>query len=289
MSPREGVLISVVVHGLVLVVAMLVPQLAILQQLVPEPEPVVVEAVPEVEEPRFVFIQPRVEMPAPAPPPVAELSDLDREAQDPEMASLPGNPLPFALGNSPERIEEVPEEELAGGEGPEPPLEPEATIASREPLGETGLDFATAFESASPQGRDLLSDALRNLERYVQGQTFDNPQGGANEPGAEIQFDTRGVDFGPWLRRFVAEVYRNWFVPQAALVTRAQVVLQFNIHKNGHITDIRVVRPSGIASFNQAARNAIFASSPLDPLPEEYPIDPAFFTVTFYYGPPDRF
>ena len=288
MSRREGVLVSVAVHGFALVAATFLPQFAFLQQLFPEPQPIVAQVVREVveEEPRFVFVQPRIDTPAPEPPPVAELSDLDREAQDPEMAAPPENPLPFSLGNSSERIQEVPEEELAGGERPEPPLEPEATIASRGPLGATGLDVSRVFQSARPEGRELLDDALRNLERYVQGQTFNNPQGGADEPGAAIQFDTMGVDFGPWLRRFVAEVYRNWFVPQSAAVMRGQVVLQFNIYKDGRITDIQVVRPSAINGFNRAAYNAIFASSPLDPLPEEYPLDPAFFTVTFYYGLP---
>ena len=49
-----------------------------------------------------------------------------------------------------------------------------------------------------------LGDALRNLQRYVQNETFNNPQGGQDTPGASIQFDTKGVEFGPWLRRFVA-------------------------------------------------------------------------------------
>ena len=45
-----------------------------------------------------------------------------------------------------------------------------------------------------------------------------------------------------------------------------------------------VVQPSGVESFNIAARNAILGSNPVDPLPPEYPSDRAFFTVTFYYN-----
>lgn len=293
MSRREGILISVGVHGLVVLAVMLLPQLGFVQELFPKPAPLVTEAVPEIDEPedapRFVFVQPRVEVPTPEPPLVAELSDLDRRAQDPEIAGLPNNSLPFSLGNSPERILEIPEEELAGGDRSELLSEPDTTLASLAPLGESGLDFATELNVSPPQWRGLLEDALRNLERYVQGQTFNNPQGSADEPGAAIQFDTYGVDFGPWLRRFVAEVYQNWFVPKAAFAMRGVVVLQFNIYKNGRITDIVVARPSPIDSFNNAAYNAIYVSSPVDPLPQEYPLDPAFFTVTFYYGAPERF
>jgi len=129
-----------------------------------------------------------------------------------------------------------------------------------------------------------LGEALRNLERYVQNETFHNPQGGVTDPGATIQFDTKGVEFGPWLRRFVAQVRRNWFVPYAAMTFRGRVVLQFNIHKSGRITDIAVVSPSDINAFNLAANNAILGSNPTEPLPPEYPEPMAFFTVTFYYN-----
>jgi TonB family protein len=63
-----------------------------------------------------------------------------------------------------------------------------------------------------------------------------------------------------------------------------RVVLQFNIHKTGRITDIAVVGPSGIDAFNRAAYNAILGSSPTEPLPPEYPDEKALFTVTFYYN-----
>jgi len=125
---------------------------------------------------------------------------------------------------------------------------------------------------------------LRNLERYVQNETFHNPQGGTNDPGATIQFDTKGVEFGPWLRRFVAQVRRNWFVPYAAMTFRGKVVLQFNIHRDGRITDVVVAQPSNIDAFNKAAFNAILGSNPTTPLPPEYPEPMAFFTVIFYYN-----
>jgi TonB family protein len=97
------------------------------------------------------------------------------------------------------------------------------------------------------------------------------------------------VEFGPWIRRFIAQVKRNWFIPQAAMTFHGHVVLQFNIHKDGTITDVSVLQPSVIEGFNRAAVGAITGSSPTEPLPPEYPSDKAFFTVTFYYNEdPDR-
>ena len=133
-------------------------------------------------------------------------------------------------------------------------------------------------------GSGALGEALRNLQRYVQEGNFDNQGGDGGQFGPFIQFDTKGVEFGPWVRRFVAQVKRNWFIPYAAMTMRGHVVLQFNVHKDGRITDIAVVGPSSVDAFNNAAHNAILTSNPTAPLPEEYPSDRAFFTVTFFYN-----
>jgi TonB family protein len=181
----------------------------------------------------------------------------------------------------------VPEEKARGPEtvvppNTEPPKpQPQEQIVRALPPADTGIRRETEASRPAP-GR--LGDALRNLERYVQDKTFNNPQGGANDPGSAIQFDTKGVEFGPWIRRFVARVKREWFIPQAAQNFRGHVVIQFNIHKDGRLTDVTIVQPSSITGFNHAAYNALINTSPVEPLPPEYPDPVAFFTVTFFYN-----
>jgi len=287
-SRREGFVVSVVVHGLVAALLVLAPHLDLFQASPVEDMLALAEQEQPEEEQTFVFVQPRADLEALQPPPVAPLSDLDRQAQAPERALEPENPVPFSLGDSTELVEPEAPERAAGQELEEPldlePIEPrlESEIASLLPPADAGLPARSEFSRPLPPG--VLGEALRNLERYVQRETFDNPQGGQDSPGASIQFDTKGVEFGPWLRRFVTRVRRNWFIPLAARTMQGHVVLQFNIHKNGSITDVTVVEPSGIESFNIAAYNAILGSNPVDPLPPEYPSDRAFFTVTFYYN-----
>jgi TonB family protein len=288
-SRREGVVMSVVVHLMVIAAVLMLPPLV---DTPTEGQEEVIERLqtpPDEDEARFVFVQPRVDMPAERPPERAELSDLDRRAQAPELPTVPSNPLPFARGNSAERIESAPELR-ARGTGPDPePSEPAPDagedVIERLPdmADRASLTRPREAPPARPEGGSL-GEALKNLQEYVQREQFNNPQGGTNEFGPHIQFDTKGVEFGPWIRRFVAQVRRNWFVPNAAMVMRGRVVIQFNVHKDGRITDLTVVSPASIESFNTAALNALLSSNPTYALPPEYPADQAFFTVTFFYN-----
>jgi TonB family protein len=135
----------------------------------------------------------------------------------------------------------------------------------------------------------ILGSAMRQLDRLVQDSRADGIQEGVAEDGPTIQFDPKGVDFGPWLRRFRAQVYRNWFIPEAAMVMRGHVVIQMVVHRGGAISNLRIVRSSGIDAFDSAALTALRLSNPTMRLPDEYPgdaIDP--FTVIFYYNEQPR-
>ncbi len=290
-SRREGVMLSLLIHAGIVALLLFAPTVMLFEPRFEESDVSALER--ERDDRRLVFVQPRLDFEAMRPPDQAELSDLDRRSQAPTVAAEPTNPLPFALGDSVERTdapEEEPGQRALGPEGPEfsepqPDPEPEPQpeqLARVFPPDELGVP-PPSETSPRPTG-GLLGDALRNLERYVQNETFHNPQGGVTDPGATIQFDTKGVEFGPWLRRFVAQVRRNWFIPHAAMTFRGRVVLQFNIHKTGQITDVVVAQPSSIDAFNRAAYNAILGSNPTEPLPPEYPDPMAFFTVIFYYN-----
>jgi TonB family protein len=299
-SWREGVLISIIVHLLMVILILVAPTLfpqdlqALRQRLLAAQQQRLQDRA------RFVFVAPQVERPAPKPPPRAELSDIDREARTRERTAQPTNPLPYARGNSAERVEAM-RREQARGRGEQP--DPAAGQRSQPPeqaLKVPESQSTMVVPQARPQNEDTgakgrmqvpggsLGDALRNLQRYTQNESFENQGGGVGQFGPEIQFDTKGVEFGPWIRRFIAQVKRNWFIPYAAMSSKGHVVITFNVHKDGSITDLAVVGPCPIESFNTAAYGALSASNPTQPLPPEYPSDRAFFTVTFFYNESPR-
>ncbi|HEX4348625.1 MAG TPA: TonB C-terminal domain-containing protein [Vicinamibacterales bacterium] len=295
-SLREGVLLSIIAHlGLVIVLLLFWQQLAKDEASRKRQAILMAEAHPP-EHTTFVYIPNNNA--APKAPEMAPPSDLNRVARDQARAPKPDS-LPFSRGNSPDPINQPPKE-TARGRGAEPqagpPLTqpqdtfPEPQVVQKESPSGLSLPTPTPQTQAGNYGRSSLpqgnlGSALNNLQRYTQSQTFRNLTGGVGKDSTgEIQFDSKGVEFGPWLRRFVERVRGNWNVPMAAMSLKGHVVIQFNIHKDGRITDLAIVGPCPIDSFNTAAYGALVASSPTDPLPPEYPDEHAFFTVTFYYN-----
>lgn len=282
---RDGVFLSVVVHGLLFLLLLFAPHY--IDQLLPAPtvQAPPKQAPPREEQPRFVFVQPRTELPPSRTPDRVEMSDLDRSARS-EERSTPKmeNPLPMARGNSTERTETTPDERMKG-QGPAPqPAPPAPPVETPSAIEQNKVDMALMQRpQLQPPAGGSLGEALKNLQKYVQNESFNNQKGQTQEFGP-LQFDTKGVEFGPWIRRFVSQVRRNWFVPMAAMTMRGRVVITFYVHRNGALTDVTVIRPSEIESFNTAAVNALLASNPTVPLPPEYPDDKAFFTVTFFYN-----
>jgi TonB family protein len=304
-SRREGVLLSLVAHVVLLLAILFLPDVPFVQRMLQAREEEArrqaeqLQAQQPKERPTFVYVAPMSEIRAPKPPPRAEMSDIDRVAQARERAPNPRNEMPFSIGKSPDRVEAKKQTEKARGEGPSPEAtmarngenqpqiqQPQQSIAPPLPDSTTGTPY-TSTQKPSPRpapSGGSLGEALKNLKQYADDQTFANPDGNSGQFGPSIQFDTKGVEFGPWIRRFIAQVKRNWFIPMAAMSLKGHVVLQFNVHRDGSISDLAIVQPSAIDAFNNAAVNAIRGSSPTQPLPPEYPTDKVLFTVTFYYN-----
>jgi TonB family protein len=294
-SWREGVLLSIIAHLLGVIALLLAPRYLPASFFRTPPVQIVKNEPPDQE--RFVFVNPRVDMRALAPPKQAEPSDMDREARTVQRPKDPTNTMPFSRGNTSERVERA-EQSPPPGKGPEPepaagaPSQAQAEPEPQElPQSPSSFQLPAPTQSARngangsrPLGGGSLGDALRNLDRYVQDDQFDNPSGGGGAFGPEIQFDTKGVEFGPWIRRFIAQVKRNWLIPYAAMSMKGHVVMTFNVHKDGSITDLQVAGPSSVGAFNNAAYGALATSNPTAALPPEYPADKAFFTVTFFYN-----
>jgi hypothetical protein len=275
----DGVLLSVGVHTSVILLVLFAPALPF---LTPDPAKVVaVEPKPQ-ERPRFVFVQPRLDLEAPKPPKRAEDSDKHRLARSEAPRVPPANELPFARGNSAERREAT-REERSAGKGPaptEPPLAPDVATRAPDPLSEMRTSQPRRRRSGrgSAAGR-IARRCARNLQSMRPSAVVQQRQGAVQNPGPR---STPRVDSVRDVR-FIAQCGATGCALPAAMSPRV-TSSHVQLHRNGALTDVQVIQGAPIDSFNTAAMNALLASNPTEPLPPEYPADKAFFTVTFYYN-----
>lgn len=268
-SFREGVLLSLVFHLLALLFIVLAPSSWF------EPADEIVPAEQQQEPLRFVQVMPSIDRNELAKR-LTELADLDRSKVEPPA---PQNMERFSRGDTPEHVEGAPAVPAAGPVNPEPPAPAPAPPPA---LSDTAANVLPEPPRQARPARGNLGQALRNLERYLQDQNFENPEGGKALP--DFQFDDKGVDFGPWLRRFRNQIQRNWIIPQVAELAKGRVVITFAVLRNGSIIGLNVAQPAGIEALTSSALTALKLSNPTAALPPEYPDDRVQFTVTFHYN-----
>jgi TonB family protein len=100
----------------------------------------------------------------------------------------------------------------------------------------------------------------------------------------DLFFDPQGADFTAWTNTFRIEVYRNWIVPQSVRFgARGYVNIEFRVDRDGTLTGLRIVRPSGTDALDRAAANALRGAR-LAPLPADYRPAQLVISVSFFYN-----
>lgn len=134
-----------------------------------------------------------------------------------------------------------------------------------------------------------IASSLQNLERRLQETGPSGIPSGTGQQMGPLFFDPEGADFTASINHFKNEVYRNWIVPQPALLgVKGHVGLVFTVDRDGRIVALHLVRASGTPAFDRAAQNALQGSR-LMPLPADFAPPTVTMQVTFFYneGPSD--
>ncbi len=306
---RETFLLSVIVHLVVVLVVITMPDLfrrAFPEVLVPAPREQDVTLLyqppdlPEVEIPPDTPVlsdsnrraQPGVEEPQPPleyRPPIPPPSVLERDLEERAMGELPEIGLPEFS----EVPEESPPEETDEGQRAalEPVLPPETT----PPPTDAQLTLSQIVPPS--RGTDaILKGMAKERASGGGGQSFQGGFPGTGPqnpnlylPGPQILSDTMGVDFRPYLLRMLALVRRNWYavIPEIARLGRqGRVVLQFSILRDGSVPDLILAEGSGTRSLDGAALASIRLSNPFPALPQEFPGADIRMQFTYLYNLP---
>lgn len=262
LNQRQGFLVSAIAH------------LAILMAVATHPPSPPIPIQPEVQ--------------APAEPPRAALVLPDRELlrELRRQQSLPPRPAPTPrpAPDLRDRISIGPPSEVrqkqlilrrdedlvmpkGTGSAP-PPAAPPPAPAARPAIRETA-------EQPS------IASSLKRLEQRLQAPG--TPSGVDRQMGG-LLFDPQGADFTAWANHFKNEVYRNWILPQTALMGfGGHVDFEFQVGRDGTITNVTMLKSSGTRSLDRAAQNALLGSRLL-PLPADFGPPQLTAQITFYYG-----
>jgi TonB family protein len=108
------------------------------------------------------------------------------------------------------------------------------------------------------------------------------PGYGGATGGRRVRGDLRGrtttspsvkrYNLAPWASRVVEVIQKNWDIPSSRPANAdAAVEIVIVLQKNGRVSAMEVVSSSQDPTFDQAARFAVELSSPLPPLPDDFP------------------
>ncbi len=262
----------------------------------------VVPAAVDVPIARYVELMkqnPRTFTEAPGPksdqaPIRAPLSDANRRAMMPEPTgptptnrpgdgggayTPPMDPGPRGSRQQQAAPEQAPQSGQAGGA--ESALTPPSdSFAFREPVNGSRQN-AVDWKSA-------IRDAARASRAGGGGIDFGRIAGehGFAEQGP-LSFETQWYDWGPYAQSMVSRIRVNWYANMPQIIRtgiQGVVTIRFTIQRDGRITDLELLSSSGVPPYDFAARKAIELSSPLNPLPKDFPNPNERVTVMFYYN-----
>lgn len=205
---------------------------------------------------------------APAPKPTVDRATMERlramtakSAPAPTPAQ-PTPPMPAAATPPPPPVAT-----------PQPPRTPPPVVAdapSAQPLKPNFNNSTSAGDSI----RAAVDAAARNRGGGNVGGGRPG-HGPLNLGGAEVLSDTQGVDFGPYLRRILGDIKRNWdpLIPPEAgspLFKQGETWIRFSINPDGTIKEMHLDGSTHDEAINRSCWGSITSEGQFPPLPTQF-------------------
>jgi len=236
--------------------------------------------------------RPTPAVPAPTPPPQARTRDRisigpPSTERAKELILRRDEDLMTAPKGRPQAVPSAPPSALAAASpAPSPGTGAEVRRAEglRLPSGPGPAARGVEGSRAGGSTRPSLAESLRNLDERLAEVGPRGIEGGTGRQMGPLFFDPEGADFTAWVNHFRLEVYRNWIVPQAALLGfRGHVDLEFTVERDGTLSSLKMLKSSGTPALDRAAQNALLGSRLL-PLPPDFGPPRVTIQVMFLYN-----
>jgi outer membrane biosynthesis protein TonB len=135
-------------------------------------------------------------------------------------------------------------------------------------------NFGNPNQSPGDAIRRAAQDAARDRGN---GDYSPAPSGGGQGmgTGAEILSDTQGVDFGPYIRKILGDIKRNWIplIPEEArppLNKQGETLIRFTILPDGRIAAMNLDGSSQDTAIDRACWGGITGVGQFPPLPANF-------------------
>ena len=197
---------------------------------------------------------------APAPPPPTAKPRVETAPAPSPIAPVPSNTTPNVPPPNAPR--------------PAPARTPPVVAEAPAPQPATRPNFNTGDTSAG----DAIQNAIRDSARNHGGGAAAGTGGGSSSPlntGVDILSDTQGVNFDPYLRRILHDIYYTWLplIPEEArppLNKSGITEIRFTILPDGHIGAMHLDGSTHDDALNRAAWGSITGVGQFPPLPSQF-------------------
>lgn len=160
-----------------------------------------------------------------------------------------------------------------------------STLAFRQPVQ------ANAAAAGPVNWRNAIKEVgkVASLGGGQQGYDLNGAAGGDKgfAQDGPLSFESQWYDWGDYAEGMVNRIRVNWYSNMPHLIQtglKGVVTIRFTIHRDGSITDVTILSSSGVPPYDFAAKKGIELSSPLNPLPKDFPNDTERVTAMFYYN-----
>jgi TonB family protein len=102
-----------------------------------------------------------------------------------------------------------------------------------------------------------------------------------------LSFESSWYDWGEYAESMVSKIRVNWYNNMPQIIQtglKGVVFIRITIHRDGRISDVTILSSSGVPPYDFAAKKALELSSPLNPLPKDFPNDTERVTFGFFYN-----
>ncbi len=235
------------------------------------------------------------------PSPDAALSNANRKASTPHPTGEQPTQRPgdgshiFTPKQSPQPQPQSPSQQAANAAQQQQQQAAPSPAPSSINQAPSTLAYRTQAQANPATGPVNWRSAIKEVGKVAslgggqQGYDLNGAAGGEKgfAQDGPLSFESDWFNWGDYAEGMVSRIRVNWYSNMPHLIQtglKGVVTIRFTIHRDGTITDVTILQSSGIPPYDFAAKKGIELSSPLSPLPRDFPNETERVTAMFYYN-----